>query len=248
MPSVLALVLLEILDDEMILANYLGETMDKLKKMASRFSTSDDDDKDMEVLFGSKVNRSSSKKVQKKADNVDMDEEKDSVSFEEVLLLRLIFEITDAIRQTRSQAFVERLDEIVPEFDEYRRIIMAILALKEDNLPKISSFNETQIKPYPAGQVGFTRRAILGEMVKFSLHLNHSDETIRNNLISLFFLLISKIEYSYADYEHLLRSRRLMITDTRCFDKMEVGDLDDIEGLDASVDFGVSDYKQDDQD
>ena len=73
--------------------------------------------------------------------------------------------------------------------------------------PLISA-KETAFKPYPKGQHGFARRAILGEWVKFSLQMNIQEETIRQNLVTLCFELISKIDYSYADYEHLLRQKK----------------------------------------
>jgi hypothetical protein len=43
--------------------------------------------------------------------------------------------------------------------------------MDEPDLPFIDPKDET-IRPYPKGQVGFTRRAILGEWMKFSLQMN----------------------------------------------------------------------------
>lgn len=62
-------------------------------------------------------------------------------------------------------------------------------------------------------------------------------------MISLFFLLISKIEYSYGDYEHLLRTRKFMITETRHFDKVQIDDMSDIEGVDNSIDVEQEEIK-----
>ena len=78
--------------------------------------------------------------------------------------------------------------------------------MEEPDLPQIDPKAE-KISPYPSGQVGFTRRAILGEWIKFSLQMNIQDEIIRKNLTTLCFELIGKIEYSYADYEHLLKKQ-----------------------------------------
>jgi hypothetical protein len=114
-------------------------------------------------------------------------------------------------------------------------MIKAILDLPEAHLPTNAATTEAGIKPYPEGQVGFTRRAILGEMVKFSTHLNHRDETIRNNLISMFFGLISHINYSYQDYEHLMRNRKFMITDAKQVDLSHDEEASDFEGIDNSV-------------
>ena len=83
--------------------------------------------------------------------------------------------------------------------------------MEEPNLPFVDPKVE-QIKPYPKGQVGFTRRAILGEWLKFSMQLNVQDEVVRKNLTGLCFELISKIEYSYTDYEHLLKRRTQLLS------------------------------------
>lgn len=147
----------------------------------------------------------------KQPENVDMEPEEE-VSFEEVLLMRLVFELNDAIKGTRSPEFTDFLDSIIPAFDEYRKIILAVINLKEHDLPKNAATAESNISPYPQGQVGFTRRAILGELVKFSMHLNHRDEMVRNQIVSLFFQLISDIDHSFNDYEHLMRTRKFMIT------------------------------------
>lgn len=59
--------------------------------------------------------------------------------------------------------------------------------------------------------MGFSRRAILGEWMKFSLQMNISDEIIRNSLTTLCFELICKIDYSYDDYEHLLKKQTQLL-------------------------------------
>ena len=93
------------------------------------------------------------------------------VTFEEVLLLRLTFELNRSNKSLRSPYYLERLLDIVPEFDDYRKITLAIVDMDEENLPEID-YKDEDIKPYPAGQQGFNRRAILGEWIKFCMQLN----------------------------------------------------------------------------
>ena len=121
---------------------------------------------------------------------------------------------------------------MLPEYELYKQILYAIAAMPEPDLPLISA-KENAIKPYPKGQHGFARRAILGEWVKFSLQMSIQEETIRQNLVTLCFELVSKIDYSYADYEHLLRQRKqLLTTDAH----QPIGELDDEE---ASESYGI---------
>lgn len=149
--------------------------------------------------------------------------------------MRLVFEINDAMKD-RTQEFTDYLESVVPQFDEYRRIVNAIVHLEEDNLPKEASKAESNINPYPQNQVGFTRRAILGELVKFSMHLNHRDEMVRNQIVSMFFQLISDIDHSYSDYQHLLKSKFMIKQPEKALE----GDLSDLgDGSDDEV------YQQD---
>ena len=124
----------------------------------------------------------------------------------------------------RLEEYLDRLNEILPEYDMYRQILFAIAMMPEPALPHISA-KENEIKPYPKGQHGFARRAILGEWVKFSLQMNIQEEIIRQNLVTLCFELISKIDYSYADYEHLLRQKKQLLTNDT--NPQLVGDLDE---------------------
>lgn len=82
--------------------------------------------------------------------------------------------------------------------------------MPELSLPEIDEA-EQKIHPYPKGQTGFTRRAILGEWIKFSLQLNIADETIRQSLTTLCFSLVSLVEHSFSDYEHLLKKRTQLL-------------------------------------
>jgi hypothetical protein len=50
-------------------------------------------------------------------------------------MLRLVFEIAEAMSHSRSQEFSDYLESIVPDFDDYRRIIHAVIALEERDLP-----------------------------------------------------------------------------------------------------------------
>ena len=132
------------------------------------------------------------------------------VTFEEILLLRLTFEMNESTKYMRSQAYLDRLEEIIPEFDDFRKITYAIADMAEPDLPLID-LEEEKIRPYPKGQIGFSRRAILGEWIKFSLQMNTQDDIIRSNLTTLCFDMIGKINYSYTDYEHLLKHKTQLL-------------------------------------
>jgi hypothetical protein len=58
---------------------------------------------------------------------------------------------------------------------------------------------------------GFLRRAILGEWVKYSMHLNLQDEVTRSGLVSLIFEIAGNLDYSYSDYDFLLGEGRQLI-------------------------------------
>ena len=62
-------------------------------------------------------------KEEKEHDNeMDVDEEVSalgSITFEEVLLLRLAFELNRNTSNQRSQYYLDRLEHILPEFREY---------------------------------------------------------------------------------------------------------------------------------
>jgi len=73
--------------------------------------------------------------------------------------------------------------------------------------------------------IGFNRRAILGEWVRFSLQLNLEDEVIRNSVVSLIFDMACKIEYSYSDYEYLLGEGKQLITN-KTVNQLESGELE----------------------
>lgn len=143
---------------------------------------------------------------------MDVDEsEQGPITFEEVLLLRMAFELNKSTSSLRTQYYLDALERILPEFREYRAITLALCHMDEPDLPQIDPSVE-KIWPYPEGQQGFTRRAILGEWIKFSIQLNVEDEVVRKSLTSLCFELVRRVEYSFSDYEHLLRPRRQLIT------------------------------------
>lgn len=100
--------MLEILPHEIDLAHYIGTIIDKLRSIAStQFRQSD-----IEMLFG------------RQEEPAKIHQE---ISFEEVLMLRLVFEIAEAMRQARSIEFIDYLESIVPDFEDYRRIILAAI-------------------------------------------------------------------------------------------------------------------------
>ena len=81
--------------------------------------------------------------------------------------------------------------------------------------------------------------------------MNIQDEIVRRNLVSLCFELIGKIEYSFQDYEHLLRKKIQLIGDGSGTSHSEVllhkacanmdGDIpDEIEDMLESDDFADS--------
>ena len=142
---------------------------------------------------------------------MDVDEsEQKPITFEEVLLLRMAFELNRSTSNLRTQYYLDALERILPEFREYRAITFAICHMDEPDLPQIDPAVE-KIWPYPEGQQGFTRRAILGEWIKFSIQLNVEDEVVRKSLTSLCFELVRRVEYSFSDYEHLLRQKQQLI-------------------------------------
>ena len=76
--------------------------------------------------------------------------------------------------------------------------------------------------------IGFNRRAILGEWIRFSLQLNLEDEVIRNSVVSLIFEMASKIEFSYSDYEFLLGEGKQLITN-KTVNQIENGELENFQ-------------------
>ena len=70
---------------------------------------------------------------------MDIDEDDDTskgpVTFEETLLLRLTFELNRSTKDKRSQKYLDLIDEIVPEFDDFRKITFALVNMEEPDLP-----------------------------------------------------------------------------------------------------------------
>lgn len=66
-----------------------------------------------------------------------VDEVNGIVSFEEILLLRLTFELNRSTKDKRTQYYLDRLEEIVPEIDDYRKITFALANMDEPDLPFI---------------------------------------------------------------------------------------------------------------
>ena len=187
-PCLVILAIFQILPDEMIILNYIEKVVfAKLYKMIPGEPKED----------------------------VEMNEEDqppsppttDYITFEELYFTRLTYEITQDSSSRRLPEYVDRMFDILPEIDRYKTILYAIAEMPEKGHPVVSRAikDDKETKPHPKGEEGFTRRAILGEWVKFSLQMDIKEETIRQNLISLCFELISRVEYSYSDYEHLLR-------------------------------------------
>ena len=160
------------------------------------------------------------------------------ITFEEMYFTRLTYEVTQDSSSLRLPEYLDKSVDILPEIDQYKAILYAIADMPEQNVPIGSrADNGSQAaKTQPKGQEGFSRRAILGEWVKFSLQLNTQEETIRQSLITLCFELISRVEYSYADYEHLLRQGKQQITNIAKIDLATLEEYD--EGLLAKYEDG----------
>jgi hypothetical protein len=92
-PSVLILAMFEILPLEMDVAHYLSKILEKLKSIAARETLSDDED-DYMMLFDKKRSKLKSAKAKK----VDVEMVAEVITFEEVLMLRLNYELADAMK------------------------------------------------------------------------------------------------------------------------------------------------------
>ena len=68
---------------------------------------------------------------------MEVDEVTGTVTFEEILLLRLTFELNRSTKEKRTQYYLDRLEEIVPEIDDYRKITFALASMDEPDLPFI---------------------------------------------------------------------------------------------------------------
>ena len=235
-PGYVTLAILEILEHDEDLANYFKRVVIyKLRRLAGiptdltrnrwqkRHQSQLPVDQEMEMDLIDEEALNPSKEVVSKDSEMQMDAQPESlrseenpvasagpVTFEEVLLLRLAFELNRSTSRMRTATYLDRLEEIIPEFEEFRQITLALAEMPEQCLPDVDPADK-ELNPYPKGQVGFTKSAILGEWIKFSLQLNISDELIRKNLTTLCFDLIAKVEYSFQDYEHLLRRQKQLL-------------------------------------
>lgn len=85
-------------EDEIRVANYLKGIMKKLKVKANLIEPDDG-----------------------------MDDETVQISFEEVLFLRIAFEFSKMYRKDRSSEYLDLLDEITPNFDDFYAIFNHLL-------------------------------------------------------------------------------------------------------------------------
>lgn len=123
-----------------------------------------------------------------------------SITYEKVLLLRLSCDVAKNSKNQRLPEFLENLGELIPEFEVYKQICVNLVMMPEPDIEDLSK------------KIGFNRRAILGEWIRFSLQLNLEDEVIRNSVVSLIFEMASKIEFSYNDYEFLLGEGKQLLS------------------------------------
>lgn len=139
-----------------------------------------------------------------------------SITYEKVLLLRLSCDVAKNSKNQRLPEFLENLGELIPEFEVYKQICVNLVMMPEPNIEDLSK------------KIGFNRRAILGEWIRFSLQLNLEDEVIRNSVVSLIFEMASKIEFSYNDYEFLLGEGKQLLSN-KTANQIESGELENFE-------------------
>lgn len=76
----------------------------------------------------------------------------DPINFDEVLLLRLTVEICRSTRGMRTAEFMDALDDLIPDTDDFKAILQAILHMPEENLPKLDMNRlDEKMSPYSAG-------------------------------------------------------------------------------------------------
>lgn len=127
-------------DPEIIIANYAEMLLEKFKRLARgaqgcRAALAD-----------------SGTHLSNKFEQYEIDDHK--IKFEEVLFIRILFEFSKSFKQERSVEFTEKIDEIVPEFDDYQQIFKYFL---------------TELPPDPETGSTQENRLILSEWLKFSL-------------------------------------------------------------------------------
>jgi len=66
-------------------------------------------------------------------------------------MLRLTYEINTQTKDKRVPEYLEVLDDIVPDFEDYKAILNTLACMPEPNLPSALSLNGTSSKksPYP---------------------------------------------------------------------------------------------------
>ena len=133
-------------------------------------------------------------KLKGKAGLLDNEDLSEPLQFEEILFLRIAFEYIKMYKVDRSQEFIDLLDDISIGFEEYNQIFNHLLSTPEESDSGDSA-----------------DRLIFSEWVKFSLQLPIEDEVTRRNLVTLMFGLISHVDNSFRDYQHLLKYGRYMI-------------------------------------
>ena len=172
-------------EDEIL--KYLKATMEKLIKLAPLDLDMEDGDDDR-VRHKKKSKEISELRRNSVWQKKLSDEPLSEVSFEDFLFLRIAFEFSKFSRGERTAAFLENIDKIVPDFDTYQRIFLKLLGKSKD-------------------------RFMFAEWLKFSLELNIADDCTRKNLVSLMFNYIGQLQYSFQDYEHLLKGKMIMGTE-----------------------------------
>ncbi|CDW89230.1 at hook motif family protein [Stylonychia lemnae] len=145
----------------------------------------------------------------------DHDMNHEIVLFEEILFLRIAFEFTKMYKKDRQQEYLERIDEIQVDFEQYQKIFFYLLK----NPPMIKVQNPDMKSDLSKNddlqkELMMPDRLVFSEWLKFSLQLSIEDEITRRNLVSLMFNYIGKTRYSYLDYQYFLRHSRFILKDS----------------------------------
>ena len=109
--------------------------------------------------------------------------------------MRTMFEFVKINRLSLPGEFLNTLEEIVPDIDNYKSIFNYILNELPPNKVNYFQYN----------------RQILSEWIKFALQLNVEDEDIKNAIVSLMFDFAGQLQHSFVDYKHLLKGNKLII-------------------------------------
>eukprot|EP00347_Sterkiella_histriomuscorum_P002311 403368647 len=147
------------------------------------------------------------------------------IQFEDLLFLRIAYEFTKMYKKDRSDEYLEYLDGIQVDYNDYQQIFTYLLY----NPVMVQVPLQKDQKPQQAGQTFKLKpdRLLFSEWMKFSLQLSIEEEMTRRNLVSLMFSYVGKIDHSYEDYRHLLIQNRYLLRDNQQNLQLNDADMDD---------------------